>query len=347
MVRAGSWAGVVSVLFLLFAGMGQPAEARDKTDVITMHNGDRITGEIIRLQYGQLQLSTDDMGTVYIEWNAIAGIDSNYFFDVEQIGGERYSGVLGSTPDGTVTVSSPGGTGQIDHERVTRIAKLESGFWSRIDGSFSAGYSFSKSSDVTVISGGFDATYRAEDIAASLNIDVNSTTSPDQGTQDRDKIAFAYQWLRESRNYWAGLASLERNEELGIESRLQLGGGFGRYVRQTPYSEVTAFAGATFTKEWVTGAENGQESGEGVLGGSWRIFRLNTPKTTLTSQLVLYPSITESGRYRGAADVSLRKEIIKDFFLELSFYYDYDSQPPGEATAKDDYSITTSLGYTF
>jgi hypothetical protein len=315
--------------------------------VITLHNGDHITGEIKSLEYGQLSLSTDDMGTIYIEWGAIAGIESNYVFDVEEIGGGRYSGVLGTTPAGAVTVASPGGTGEIDHQRVTRIAQLESGFWSRIDGSFSAGYSFSKSSDVTVISGGFDATYRAEDIAAALNIDVNSTTSPEQGQQDRDKVAFTYQWLRENRNYWAGLASVERNEELGIDTRTQLGGGFGRYVRQTPYSEVTAFAGATYTREWVTGAEDSQDSAEGVLGGSWRIFRLNTPKTSLTSQIVLYPSLTESDRYRGTADVSLRREIIKDFFFELSFYYDYDSQPPGEATAKDDYNITTSLGYTF
>lgn len=345
MVRLESCARIMCLLVL--AALSQAAEARDKTDVITLKNGDRVTGEIKSLQYGQLELSTDDMGTINIEWEAIAHIDSTYVFDVEEIGGERYSGVLGTTPQGTVTVASPGGTGTIDHENVTRIAQLESGFWSRIDGSFSAGYSFAKSSDVTVISGGFDANYRGEDIAASLNIDVNSTTSPEQGQQDRDKVAFAYQWLRENRNYWAGLASVERNEELGIDARTQLGGGFGRYMLQTPHSELTAFVGATYTREWVTGDEESQDSAEGVLGGTWRIFRLNTPKTSLTSQLVLYPSLTENDRYRGTADVSLRKEIIKDFFLELSFYYDYDSQPPGEATAKDDYSITTSLGYTF
>jgi putative salt-induced outer membrane protein YdiY len=345
MVRLESCARITCLLLLL--GVAQAPAARDKTDVITLKNGDRVTGEIKSLEYGQLQLGTDDMGTINIEWEAIANIESNYVFDVETIGGGRYSGVLGTTPRGTVTVASPGGTGEIDHQRVTRIDQLESGFWSRINGSFSAGYSFAKSSDVTVITGGFDAAYRSEDIAASLSVDVNSTTSPEQGQQDRDKISFGYQWLLENRNYWAGFTSLERNEELGIESRLQLGGGFGRFVRQTPYSEIQAFAGATYTQEWVTGDERGQDSAEGLLGTTWRIFKLNTPKTTLTSQLVVYPSLTESDRYRGAADVSLRKEIIEDFFLELSFYYDYDSQPPGEATAKDDYSITTSLGYSF
>ena len=349
MVLADCYRRCITCLLALLALGWQPAEARDKTDVITLRNGDHVTGEILTLQFGQLQLKTDDMGTINIEWDAIATIESRYFFDVEQIGGQRFYGVLGSTPDGSrVTVQgSTGDAIEIAPERVTRIAKLESTFWSRIDGSFSVGYNFTKSTDITVISGQFDATYRAEKIVASVSADVNSSTSPEQGTLDRDQIGFVYQWLLANRNFWAGLVNLERNEELGIEGRIQIGGGFGRYVYQTPHSEISAFAGATVNREWVTGNENSQESAEGVLGGTWRIYRLNTPKQNLTASLVLYPSITESGRYRGKADISWRQEIIKDFFLNLSFYYDYDNQPPGDATAKDDYGIVTSLGYTF
>lgn len=340
------WVGCVLVLL---ASGWQPADARDKTDVITLRNGDQVTGEILTLQYGQLQLKTDDMGTVLIKWDAIATIESRYFFDVEQIGGERFYGVLGSTPDGSqVIVHGPSGSlHQIQTERVTRIAKLESTFWSRIDGSFSIGYNFTKSTDITVVSGQFDATYRSEKLVASLSADVNSSTTPEQGTLDRDQIGFTNRWELASRNFWAALVNLERNEELGIEGRVQLGGGFGRYLYQSPHSEVAAYVGAALNREWVTGNEGAQESAEGVLGGSWRIFKLDSPKQSLTSQLVLYPSITESGRYRGKADVSYRQEIVKDFFFDLSFYYDYDNQPPGDATAKDDYGLVTSLGYTF
>lgn len=349
MVLADSCRRYLGCLLVLFAFGWQPAEARDKTDVIVLRNGDHITGEILTLQFGQLQLSTNDMGTLEIEWDAIATIESQYFFDVEQIGGQRFYGVLGSTPNGR-RVTVQGSTGEaieIAPELVTRIAKLESTFWSRIDGSFSVGYNFTKSTEITVISGQFDTTYRSEKIIASLSADVNSSKSPEQGTLDRDQVGFTYQWLLANRNFWAGLVSLERNEELGIDGRIQLGGGFGRYVYQTPHSEISAFAGATVNREWVTGDENAQESAEGVLGGTWRIFKLNTPKQSLTSQLVFYPSITESGRYRGKADVSWRQEIIKDFFLNLSIYYDYDSQPPGDATVKDDYGVVTSLGYSF
>ena len=59
--------------------------ARDKKDVIVLRNGDRITGEIKKLEYGVLQLSTDDMGTVNIEWDGVVSISSPYEFDVERI----------------------------------------------------------------------------------------------------------------------------------------------------------------------------------------------------------------------------------------------------------------------
>jgi len=143
------------------------------------------------------------------------------------------------------------------------------------------------------------------------------------------------------------LNSIERNDELGIDARLQSGGAVARYFAQDQDSEVLLLAGAVANQEWIKGAEeDNQSSIEAVLGGQWRIFRFNDPDTSLSSALYLYPSVTESGRWRGNLDVSLRREIISDFFLDFSFYESYDSDPPsaGETT---DYGVVTSLGYKF
>ena len=53
------------------------------------------------------------------------------------------------------------------------------------------------------------------------------------------------------------------------------------------------------------------------------------------------------GRYRPDASVSLRREIVSDFFFDLSFYQTYDSDPPDEAASSTDYGFVTSLGYSF
>ena len=48
--------------------------ARDKTDVIILKNGDRVTGEIRKLERGKLRLSTDHMSDILIEWEGIKHI---------------------------------------------------------------------------------------------------------------------------------------------------------------------------------------------------------------------------------------------------------------------------------
>ena len=66
-------AGLVVALFLV-AGL---AHAADKTDVVTLVNGDRLTGEIKGLEQGKLSFKTDATGTITIEWDKIATLQTN------------------------------------------------------------------------------------------------------------------------------------------------------------------------------------------------------------------------------------------------------------------------------
>ena len=69
--------------------------ARDKTDVLIMENGDRLTCEIKKLERGKLEVSTSYMGTVYVEWNEIASVSSQHVFEVETQEGKRFFGFPG------------------------------------------------------------------------------------------------------------------------------------------------------------------------------------------------------------------------------------------------------------
>src|SRR5687768_300127 len=108
-IRTPLLSGLLAASFLLCA---VPANAqRDNTDVITLKNGDRVTGEILQLEYGLLRLETDDMGTINIEWAAITDIQSAYTFDVQVAGGIRHSGMIDTSDDGTQLVIRDQGTG--------------------------------------------------------------------------------------------------------------------------------------------------------------------------------------------------------------------------------------------
>ena len=70
--KAGSkhlWALPASIVLAL--AVASPLSAQ-KTDIVTLHNGDKLTGEIKELDHAKLKYSTDDISTIYIEWAKIA-----------------------------------------------------------------------------------------------------------------------------------------------------------------------------------------------------------------------------------------------------------------------------------
>ncbi len=331
-----------------------PANAqRANTDVITLKNGDRVTGEILQLEYGLLRLETDDMGTINIEWGAVADIQSAYTFDVQVVGGLRHSGIIDTSDDGSQLVIRDEGSGRaVAFADVVRIEELESGFWQRLSGSMSVGLNYAKSTGIRTGSLNISSAYQGDKIKATLDISGSETSSPDTDTSERENITSTVQFQRERPSFVMLLSTLERNDELGIDARLTTGAGIARYFAQDQDSEVMLFAGAVANRDWTDAGDGTlnedetQSSVEGALGATWRIFRFGDPDISLSSSAFLYPSLTESGRHRGNLDVSLRREIISDLFFDISFYESYDSDPPsgGETT---DYGFVTSLGYKF
>ncbi|HKE95885.1 MAG TPA: hypothetical protein VKB34_16375, partial [Povalibacter sp.] len=179
---------------MLLAALLLPAAAfaREKIDVVYVKNGDRITGEIISLQYGMLSVKTDSMSTVSIEWPDVVSVDSKQSFILEDLAGGRYYGTLSTTPEsGKLTIiEGEGQERQFNLLQINRISQGEPTFWSRLQGSFSLGFDYAKSTDITDLNGAMDLSYRAPEFAWSLNVSVNTTKDPAQGTLDRDSITY-------------------------------------------------------------------------------------------------------------------------------------------------------------
>jgi len=325
------------------------AVAREKADIIVMRNGDRLTGQILVMQYGKLSLKTDYLGTAMIEWLDIARAESPQQFVVEDIRGRYFSGALApSTVDRRLIIThEDGATTSLGLDEIERVYAGETTFLNRLNGSLSVGFDYAKASEISTIRGSFDTTYRAPGFLWNVSADVNSTKDPEQGTIDRLSLGYTYQWLLEQQRFISGLTLLERNEETGVEARAQLGAAIGQYFVQTSKSELSAMVGAALTQEWATGTEDSQRSIEGILGANWRIFKFNSPTVTLNSTALVFPSLTDSGRYRTNLNISLRRELVKDFYLDLSFYHSYDNEPPDVNAETSDYGLTTSLGYSF
>ncbi len=326
-----------------------PTALAEKTDVVYLRNGDRVTCEIKNLERGQLKVSTDSMSTVYIEWKDILRVSSKELYIVELEDGSRLEGRLADT-DATsqLRLQRKEGEQLIDMATVVWLdpLKIEGARVERWDGSVSAGFDASKANSDQSLSASFDARRRAEDFQLNLAASVYSRSQ--DGTEDslRANVSVVYRGLLENRWYWAGLGSLERNDELGMDLRTLGGAGYGRFLVQTGRSLWSATGGLAVVNEQRAGDEDAETNVEAFLSTDYEFFTYDTPKTTLSTSLTVFPSLTDSGRVRANLDFALRRELVKDLFVELSVYDSYDSEPP-EDGEKNDYGIVTSLGYTF
>jgi hypothetical protein len=108
-----------------------------------------------------------------------------------------------------------------------------------------------------------------------------------------------------------------------------------------------ALGGLVVTRERYTESFAGDPrvtSAEALLGISYSTFRFKI--FDLTSRLMVFPSLTQSGRFRVSSDSSVRWEFIKNLYWSLRIYENFDSKPPINAP-RNDFGVTNSLGWTF
>jgi hypothetical protein len=344
---------------ILAVSQSSSALARDKTDVVWMSNGDRLTGEIKQLEHGKLRLSTDSLGDVSIEWDEIARIVSDYEFQFERADGKRITGTIARTPDQKkITLKSDEKSVDFAHDNVIRISQIEDSFWERLNGSLSFGYSFTKASDVAQGNLGFRASHRTE--IRSFTLEGSTIITNDQageGTQ-RSNLVLTMTRFRDNRWFNSYTFGFESNDELGLDLRSGVGAGIGRFLIQTNTSELALIGGIVGTAENLapeldpdTGEvivdHPSQENIEGMLGIDYSRYVFDDPTVDLSTTLTVYPSITDSGRTRAQFDVNLRWEMIKDLYWDLSYYNTYDSAPPSGSLSTNDYGVVTSIGWSF
>lgn len=345
-------------LTLILVGLAATtAHARDKSDIVWLTNGDRVTGEIKQLQHGKLQLKTDSLGTVTIEWDDISRVESTFQFQFERTDGTRITGRLGkSSDDQQITVVGQERTARFAHDKVVRISQIEDTFWERLQGSMTFGYSFTKASDVAQGNLGFRATHRTE--IRSWTIDGSTIITSDQANENTQRSNLSLSTTRYRNNRWFNsyLLGFESNDELRLDLRTSVGAGLGRYLVQTNTSELALMGGLLGTAENLNPDETGdpltttsssKESLEGMLGVNYSRYIFDDPTVDLTVSLFTFPSLTTSGRNRAQFDVNFRWELINDLFWDLSYYNTYDSDPPSGSASTNDYGIVTSIGYTF
>jgi len=246
-----------------------PVSAREKTDVLILKNGDRLTGEIKGLAYARVEFKTDTMETVSVKWEEVAQITSEYSFELELEDGVRFFGSLGAPAQpGMVSVIGKERTLELTMDEIVRLRPIKDRYWKRIDGSLSIGLGFTKASDVLRFSFNADATYTERKNRVDLTINSIITTQNEQDSRENTSLNLRYNRLLENRWFLSAFTGLQRNDELGIKLRVLGGVGGGRLLVQTNRMVLPVLAGFSLNQEWADSDGQNSFNAEGLFGSN-------------------------------------------------------------------------------
>jgi putative salt-induced outer membrane protein YdiY len=341
---------VLLVLLLLSAS---PSFAKRKDDQVVMKNGDKFTGEIKGLQYGELIFKSDYMeDSVHLDWTEVESLRSQDVYIVALSNGQRLTGLIDkmTTSDDRgkeFKILAEGSTINIAPPDVIAIQQREGSFWNQLTGSISYGFGYASDNNATNSSLSADIAFRSA--KNTVQLATSSQFSSQTSAQDTNRFTFDSHYARMLSNNWfgVGLFSLLKSNQQDLELRSTYGGGIGRKLVQTDKTSVMAIGGAAYSHENYVpqpGTEPIHNNVEALLGITFSTFRFKT--LNLNSQTFLFPSLSDLGRVRLSSQSNLKIELVRNFYWNFQLYENYDTRPPVNAP-KNDLGVTTSLGWTF
>jgi len=341
-----------------------------RADVATLKNGDRVTGTLVTIKGGTLQLKTANLGTVSIPMAQVATYSSDKPVAVVIKGQEPVQGILELLPSGDWQVK--GENGQVHTIAAAKpevimpaedYQKLEQtpGVFQAWKGGASLGYSLQNGSQetntlTTSITASrerpatpiferhmrttFDFTTlfsHAEQKSPTPPVVITSTVSSRTLTAD-----LRQDYLFSPDNFVFVFGQINHVSTQDLYLQQTYGGGVGRDVVKNVRTTFSVLGGPTYVQEKFFNGLLTQTTqlliGE-VLGEQF------SKRLRLDHYFHIYPDLIHGGEYRFDTSAVLAFKLSNRFSVNASLIDLYLSNPPtGE---KNNVTFSTGIGYTF
>lgn len=342
------------VLFLPAAALAAAALVGDttpllaqKTDTLIVRNGDVMTGEIKEFNRGKVEFSTDAAGTIYVKWTRVLTGETDKTFEITLEDGSSHFGslALGDEPH-QIKLVIERDTIPIGTQQIVRMARIKETFWRRLDGNIDLGVDFTQQNAKTDFTFSTGVKYKMG--LNNYRFDLSTSFSRQDNTDDISRLNGTFVYLREfgERWFYSGTIGAEQNSQLSLDIRGSVGGLAGRFWVQSNKVILASGLGLSYARERFADQE-ADNAFQGLFLTDFEFFSWGGLDTDLSSQLIVIPVINQGGRWRISFVTSLSREIVKDFYFKVSLNEQFDSQPPTEDTETNDFSISTSFGWSF
>ena len=322
-----------------------PVAAFADADVITLANGDHITGTVRKLDHGQLEVSAEAGGSIEVPWKTVATITSTQRFEVELKSGQRFYGPITSPTASHIEVKDTAGSTALEMKDVIRITPIVNGFQARTSGSLELGFSLVNPPDVTTsytLDG--EAGYRGHAFTADATLDSLSSRSNGEITETRNFFELDARKLLAHRWFARGLLEAQNDKALNLDFRVVAGGGFGRTIVQSPENTFAAFGGLDYNGERYADPHSTDHSAEVSAGLDWKWYPNRSGELETTGETFIS---LQRPRVRLEFSSELKEYVFRKLFWGLRVFESFDSNPPGNTHENSNFGTEITLGWRF
>jgi hypothetical protein len=351
----GSGMNAKTIVLCCALFLATPLFAREKSDVIIMKNGDRVTCEIKGLNGDTLYISVDYiLSTLSVDWSKVDHVESKQLFIVKTQDGVVHSGTLSTpeSPEGRPiqieVLELPDTKVELDKSQIIKMDQTSDNFWHRFNGDIGMGTTYNKGNQSTQYNLSSSISYPRERWSAGVSYNSTLSTSTRDTPATRNEVSLLGQRLLRWNNwYYTGLADFLQSSEQGIRLQTTIGGGIGRYLVNNNHASITLFGGLAWQRinyqQKILPATT-QNVASALVGSQIRLFYFN--RTTLSLGAYLLPAMSEPGRVHFNLNTSYYVKLWSNLKWNISFYGNWDNRPPPGFSGSD-YGTSSGVTWTF
>jgi putative salt-induced outer membrane protein len=327
-------------------------------DQVTMANGDRLSGTIVKSDDTTLVLKTDYAGEVKLDMSAMQAIHSTQPLHIVLKNGQTLSGPV-TTSDGHLQVATASGTtiealkGDIhslrgESEQAAYEKTLRPGWLQEWNGGSTVAFALTRGNSQTKnLAVAFTAD--RETLHDKLGLYANSVYATNDApgavpstTANAIQAGARYDHDITKRLFAFVAADFQTDALQGLNLRSVPGAGLGVHLIKNPDTTLDVLAGLNYTRENYTtltrnfvAASFGEEFTHKLRGS-----------TLIAQKLDFYPDLSDWGEYRGVFNLGTVTKISKWLGWQNAFGDIYVTNPP-LGKKLNDVLLTTGLNFSF
>lgn len=296
-------------------------------DSLVLKNGNVIVGEIKNLSNGVMTVETGySKNDFTIKWSGIKEVYTKGRYLITLQNGDRFNGSVNSRSDSVVRiVDIDSNITDVRLDDLVYLKGLKSDFWSRFKANIDLGFSYTKANDFRQFTLRWGLEYLADRWMLTVTGSTLYTAQDSVEATKRFDGAINYRYFLQRDWFLGASVNFLSNTEQAIKLRTTGSLGAGKFLVHTNKAYWGVGAGLSFNNETFSNETESRNSLEAYVGTEASLFDIGN--LNLFSRLYVFPSLTESGRWRTDFQLDAKYDLPLNFYIKTGLTLNYDNKP--------------------